>query len=126
MKTAINAAIIKDRKILLVKKKEIWILPGGKPQEGESDIECLCREVREELSGTELENIRFYGRFFGKTPHSDEFLEAKVYLADVNGEIKPPSAEIRDSKYIENMFDYKLSDTTSKILRSLRRDNYFA
>ena len=38
MRTVINAAIIQDKKILLVKKKETWILPGGKPDGGESDL----------------------------------------------------------------------------------------
>jgi len=52
MRIAIGAAIIEDGKILLVRKRQSWILPGGKPEPKESDIECLCREVSEELSGT--------------------------------------------------------------------------
>jgi ADP-ribose pyrophosphatase YjhB (NUDIX family) len=60
LRTAINAVIIEDGKILLVRKRQTWILPGGKPGINESDLECLCREIREELSGTQLDNIRYY------------------------------------------------------------------
>ena len=55
MRTAIGAAIINEGKLLIVRKKQSWILPGGKPEPGESDLDCLCREVGQELSGTKLE-----------------------------------------------------------------------
>lgn len=35
MRIAIGAAIINDGKILLVRKKQSWILPGGKPEQKE-------------------------------------------------------------------------------------------
>jgi 8-oxo-dGTP diphosphatase len=43
---------IKDRKILVTlnKGKDIWYIPGGKREPGESDLQALIREVREELS----------------------------------------------------------------------------
>ena len=66
MRKAINAAIIKDDRILLVKNENIWILPGGKPEESEPDLECLCREVSEELSGTKLKNFMYYNKWKGK------------------------------------------------------------
>ena len=82
MRTAINAAIIKEGKLLLVKKKNIWILPGGKPEPDEKDLECLSREISvEELPGTKLCNIRYYKDFEGQTPHKGDTLRAKVYFA---------------------------------------------
>lgn len=80
MRIAIGAAIIDDGKILLVRKKQIWILPGGKPELGESDIECLCREVSEELSGTQLDNIRYYGEFEGVATNKGDILKAKRFI----------------------------------------------
>ncbi len=74
MRTAINAIFIKNNELLLVKKRKIWILPGGKPEIGENDLQCLCREIDEELSGTKIKNIKFYNKFEGKTPHKGDIL----------------------------------------------------
>lgn len=50
-RTRIAAIIIKDKKLLLLKGKgykELWT-PGGKIELGESDEECLKRELKEEI-----------------------------------------------------------------------------
>ena len=124
MRVAIGAAIIRDGGILLVKKKQSWILPGGKPEFGEDDISCLCREVREELSGTEVEVIRFYKGFEGMAPHKGDKILAKVYFADIKGELHRHSAEIDAAEWVKNTKKYSLSDVTSKILASLQKDGY--
>ena len=124
MRTAIGAAIIDEKKILLVRKRQSWILPGGKPEPDESDIECLCREVSEELPGTQLDNIRYYGDFEGRTPHTRDILRAKVYFADIKGKLCQPAAEIAEYNWIENPSQYNLSDITSKIVDSLTKDGY--
>ena len=41
MQTVINAAIISHGQLLVLEKKDVWILPGGKVQEREKDSECL-------------------------------------------------------------------------------------
>jgi len=35
--------------VLLLNEREEWELPGGQIQPGESSVECLVREIREEL-----------------------------------------------------------------------------
>lgn len=124
MRKAIGAAIIKDKKILLVKKGQVWILPGGKPNPGESDLECLLREIKEELSGTEAENPRYYKRFEGITPHKKDVLEVFVYFADVKGEIGRPSSEIGDRAWLDDKKVYNLPDITVRIIDSLVKDGY--
>ena len=125
MRVAINAAIINSCKILLVKKKETWILPGGKPGKGESDLECLCREVSEELSGTQINKIKHYGDFEGITPHTGDQLKAKVYLAEVVGWVNPPSAEITSAEWVGKYYgEYALSDITLKVVNSLINEGY--
>lgn len=54
---------IKDRKLLLAfsKNKQAWYLPGGKIDAGESSLEALVREIREELQVSLLpDDVTFY------------------------------------------------------------------
>jgi 8-oxo-dGTP diphosphatase len=126
MRTAINAAIIQDKKLLLVRKNLTWILPGGKPEEGEDDLDCLSREIYEELSGTRLKEINFYKSFEGKTPHKGDILRAKVYFARIDGDLYEvrEGDSISEASWANNFLGYNLSDITSKIVRSLQQDKY--
>jgi|SRR3989344_2783396 len=125
MRQAINAVVIKDKRILLVRKRETWILPGGKPEERETDVDCLNREFSQELPELILIIGSFYGFFKGKTPHTEDILESKIYFADVEGD-KKPSAEISESAWVsrKEMRAYNLSDITYKIIDSLKKDRY--
>lgn len=123
MRETINAAIIRNAKILVVRKRESWLLPGGKPQADESDIACLCREINEELSGNTVENIRYYGEFIGDT-HIGERFKTKVYLADIQGELGAASAEIEEYQWINNTIGYNFSDMNKLVLDALIRDGY--
>jgi len=125
MRIAISAVIIRDKKLLLVKKKETWILPGGKPEKNEIDLDCLKREVSEELSGTKLRNIKYYNHFEGQTPHTGDILQAKVYFADIDGQLYPQSEEIIDSQWVSDFSGYNLSDITAKIVNSLKKHKFF-
>jgi len=126
MRTAINAAIIQDDKLLLVRKKLTWILPGGKPEIGETDLECLCREIDEELSGTQIKDIHFYNQFEGKTPHKGDALRAKVYFANIDGQLYSvrDGDSISEARWVNDFSQYNLSDITSKIVNSLQQNKY--
>lgn len=124
MRLAINATIIKEKSVLLVKKQEYWILPGGKPNDGESDRECLCREVSEELSGTQIGDIRYYQKFKGKSPHKGDIIIARVYFAYLKGELKKPSSEISDAKFFSINNYCNVSELTSLIIENLKQDGY--
>ena len=126
MKIIIGAAIIEDNKILLVRKKETWILVGGKLEDSESDLECLLRECKEELSGTELKNFRFYKSFEGISPHKKELKTVKVYFANLIDGLNKPSKEIEEAKWIDkrDLVKYNLSSITLDIVNSLKKENY--
>ena len=109
--------------MLVVRKDGSWLLPGGKPETGESDLECLCREVHEELSKTKLKNIRYYGEFIGKTHVGEEF-KTKVYLADIDGKLGKPSGEIIASVWINDINNYIFSNMNSMVIGSLINENY--
>jgi 8-oxo-dGTP diphosphatase len=62
----IGLAVMDGDRLLLVKKREskFYILPGGKPEQGESDTETLSREIDEELGcGIAPDRLLFLGTF---------------------------------------------------------------
>ncbi|HEY6691344.1 MAG TPA: NUDIX domain-containing protein [Solirubrobacteraceae bacterium] len=55
MLRVIAAAVLDPRGLLLVSKRaapSVYYLPGGKPEPGEAPLECLERELAEELGVT--------------------------------------------------------------------------
>lgn len=122
MRKAVSAAIINDNKeILLVKKRDTWILPWWKPEKWETDIDCLEREISEELSWASLKNPSYYRSVTWITPHSWDLLKAKVYFAELIADEIKHSAEIVDAKFIDNFSAYKVSDITTQILDCLKK-----
>jgi ADP-ribose pyrophosphatase YjhB (NUDIX family) len=59
---AVIVAVIDDGKVLLTKREdfEVWCLPGGGVEDGESMAEAALRETREE-AGIEVELTRLVG-----------------------------------------------------------------
>lgn len=124
MRKAINLIAIQDKKILLTKKKQVWILPGGKPEAEETDLECLSRELAEELPKLiVIDDFKPYKSFSGKTPHKGDMLEAITYFATVEGEITP-SMEITEAGWFNDFDAINLSDITAKIIDALKTDGF--
>lgn len=123
MRRTINAVIIRDNSILLVRKGQSWLLPGGKPKLRESDLECLSREIGEELSNTQLQNIRYYRSFVGLTHENERFM-TNIYFADIKGDLNPPSLEISECRWVEDVNQYQFSEINSKVINSLIKDGY--
>jgi 8-oxo-dGTP diphosphatase len=119
LRKVVSVVAIKRKKILLVKKRNTWILPGGKPEDGESDLECLHREIKEELPGVKLYKIRYYGSFTGTAPNSGDGIVNEVYIAkEVTGSVFP-SAEISCAQWVGVFEKYILSDVAQKVITSL-------
>lgn len=71
------------------------ILPGGRVEEGESELECLARELQEELGDVTVSLPRFIGRY-EDIAHSDDpsivkTLVLSLYAGDLEGEPSPHS-----------------------------------
>jgi 8-oxo-dGTP diphosphatase len=85
---------IRDGKVLLCRKKKghaLLILPGGKREEGETSLECLAREVREELGeitvvAPELIDVYMHAAAGAK----GKMLRLELYRGELSGE---PHAE---------------------------------
>ncbi len=124
MRLVVSAAIINDKKeLLLVQKKTVWILPGGKPEE--SDLGCLVREVSEEIEEGKVTNCRFYKAFQGIAPFAGDGINVDVYFAELQN-LGKPQAEISDAAYAtyEKTRAYPLSDVTKQVVESLKQDGY--
>jgi len=89
MRKAISLIVLTSEGLLLTKKRETWILPGGKPLDGETNYICLFRELKEELPYSQISITRHYQNFIGRTPH-------KWYLRSRGEEIKSWLDEYKD------------------------------
>ncbi len=102
----VGAVILKNKKLLLVKKRsgDILISPGGKPENDETPEETLRRELREELN-VELIGMKHLDIFKDKAVYEKNTqLVMDVYIAKIKGNLKP-SSEIEDAIWISK--DYK-------------------
>ncbi len=118
--------IIQDKHLLMVTTKGYDILPGGKKDYNkESDEDCLKREFREELSGTEILVGDLFKKTWGIDPLSGKRLYSKLYFCYPLDEIGEPSAEITHKKLItsRDIPQLNLTDTAKKNLDSLIKHN---
>jgi 8-oxo-dGTP pyrophosphatase MutT (NUDIX family) len=89
-----------DRRVLMTRShgKDAYYLPGGKREPGESDEECLTREVREELA-VDLEpgSLRKLGVWEAQAHGKPEGVKIVMpcYEAEFSGELRA-SAEIEE------------------------------
>ncbi len=129
MRKAVNGLIMMDERLLLFRKNLVWILPGGKSKEGESDIEALAREFKEEASGAEIIVDNYYGSFIGTTSHIKDTLEAFVYFASLKqpNQAIVPSGEINEALFAGyfDIFNLELSDITFNVVECLIKEGYF-
>jgi 8-oxo-dGTP diphosphatase len=127
MKVIVSAIYInEDNKILLLKKKRVWIIPGGKPEPGENDAECLWRECCEEkLPSVWMEIKEKYGEFEGIIPYPEQTVLAKAYFTKISGNFAP-GEKISESKFVsyKDALKMKLSNVSAKILINLHKDGY--
>ncbi len=95
----IGLAVIRKKRLLLVKKKglEDLILPGGKPEKGETRIGALKRELLEELKVI-VDSARYVGFFEDVAAGKNETVRIFLYLGELKGKPRP-SAEISGIKW---------------------------
>ncbi len=122
MKTVVSAIILREGKLLIVKdkEKEFWTLPGGKVEEGESFLEALEREIKEELPFLTITDIKIYREVLGTTPHSKEKVRVITFLAEGSGSIHL-GAEVTGSKWanVKELRKIKLVEVNYIIVESL-------
>ena len=94
------AIIIRHKRLLVVRKHKtsIYISPGGKPESDETPIECLVREIKEEL-GVEIQHPIHFSTDYANSALENEEIEISSWLTEIYGTPKPCS-EIVDIRWI--------------------------
>lgn len=110
----IGAIILKDKKILVCKKKNKYIIPGGKPEIGENNVECLRRELKEELNAN-LVSQEFFATYEDDAALDIGKIRMDVYLVEIDGTPKP-GAEIEQLEYVEAKNNLELGSILEKFV----------
>jgi ADP-ribose pyrophosphatase YjhB (NUDIX family) len=115
---------VENKKLLvaLSKGKKAWYLPGGKREQGESDIEALSREVQEEMSVKLVpESVRYYGVVEAQAHGYQEgtIVRMTCYTANITGELKP-GREIAELRFISASEKHMAAPAVQTILQELR------
>lgn len=110
-------AVFKDKKMLQVrthKQDHIFFTLGGKIEEGESEINCLNREVKEEI-GCSLDeaSIKFLTEFEDVAHGKDALVNIRMYQGKLIGEPKP-SSEIVEIGWFDTNSDKKNMSVIAK------------
>ncbi|THU31107.1 NUDIX domain-containing protein [Niastella caeni] len=95
---------IKNKSILSTRSygKDKYYIPGGKRENGETDEQALCREIKEELSiDIKISTIKYVGVFQAQAHGHPEGTIVKMtcYMADFTGQLKA-DAEIEEIKWL--------------------------
>jgi ADP-ribose pyrophosphatase YjhB (NUDIX family) len=81
---------VRRGKILLCRKKHTTsalILPGGCKAPGESALDCLARELREELGDVEVSEPEYIGVYSDRAAGSEaKTVDIELYRAELMGE----------------------------------------
>ncbi len=82
------AILVRAGRLLVVRKRgtDILISPGGKIEPGESRIDCLRRELNEEL-GVKPTRAEFFGSFRKPSAFEPGDVLVHAFLCEVSGEV---------------------------------------
>lgn len=95
---------IKNRKVLMARSvgKDKFYMPGGKREEGETDLQTLVRESKEEMDINVLvETVKYWNTFVAQAHGKPEGIMVKAicYTAEFDG-IPKASNEIEELAYL--------------------------
>jgi 8-oxo-dGTP pyrophosphatase MutT (NUDIX family) len=104
------AIVIRDGKILMVRKKgkDIWTNLGGRIEPGETEGECLLREIREEI-GIDAEISGKLGDFEDKAVFDDAKVKLSAFFVELDGDISIIDPELEEFKFIGKIHSEKLA-----------------
>jgi 8-oxo-dGTP pyrophosphatase MutT (NUDIX family) len=110
-----------DQKMFMVCEKDNfttdYILPGGRIEDGESDIVCLAREIREELAvRLDKESLEFVGEYVDVAAgDATKDVSIRLYVGKIVG-VPIPSHEIVKFSWLGR--EGLVTDRVSPIIRN--------
>lgn len=118
---------VQDGKLLSArsKNKELFYIPGGKRELGESDEEALVREIKEEISVDLVSSsIKYAETFRAKADgkNSETTVKLTCYFADYVGELRPDE-EIEEIDFIGYEDKSRCSLASIKVMDWLKGQN---
>ena len=119
----VDIIVERKGKILLIKRGDFWILPGGEYAEGESELQRLEEVVAREMNDRVAGIFRKLDRTItGPSPVRAGEVEVSVYVGDISSE---KMSDVRDCNATwfsrESIGSIRLSNITREIL-----DYYFS
>ena len=124
MINVVCALILKNNKFLITRRKSdkslggYWEFPGGKRESGETDIEALKREIKEEL-GIEIYNLSY----FAENTHDYDKLKIQLKAYTCQTESDPLKLIDHDAfkwSTLYDIVDNELAPADRPILNKLR------
>jgi 8-oxo-dGTP diphosphatase len=98
----VGVLILRGDRLLLCRKNRDTsklILPGGRVEARESDLDCLARELREELGDVSLRNVEYVGTYEDRAAMDDPTVVKTLRIALYRGDLvgtPTPASEITD------------------------------
>lgn len=117
---------IREGRILLCRKKHttsLLILPGGCKEPGETSVECLLRELHEELGDVQVEALEYLGTYSDRAAGDEsKTVQIELYASNLKGDPHPQS-EIRELVWFspEGSWDPVAPSIRNQIFPDLQR-----
>lgn len=104
--------------------KDLFYIPGGKRDEGESDHDTLCREINEELDVSIIKETIEYASTFEAPADAKEDAVVRIacYYAQIKGSPRP-CQEIEELKWVSLKEKSQCSLITQHIMDWLYKTN---
>jgi len=120
----VSVAVVTDGRLLVVSKRaapDVFYLPGGKPEPGETPEQTLRRELEEEL-GVRVVEPKLLGHVESVAALEGVPMRLTVFTADLDGDPQP-AAELAAMAWLDSVDDFpgRLSPTlTGRVIPLLR------
>ena len=115
---------VEDGRILSTRSrgKDVFYLPGGKREHGESDLDTLVREIEEELTvAIRPESVSFLGVFEAQAHGHPGGVNVRMscYEGDYRGDLAP-SSEIEEVVWLDYADRHRVAPVDQIIFDQLR------